>query len=70
MKHSDTVPNPAKVVVIFEELGIPYQGKYLELPEIKSEPFISINPNGRLPGISDLSALFMSQALTCNHISS
>lgn len=44
----DIVPNPAKVVVILEELGLPYTGKYLELAELKSEPYVSINPNCRL----------------------
>ncbi|MCJ1310979.1 hypothetical protein MMC25_004648 [Agyrium rufum] len=49
----DIVPNPAKVVVILEELGLPYVGKYLELPELKSEPFVTLNPNGRIPAIED-----------------
>lgn len=34
----DIVPNPAKVAVILEELGLPYTGKYLELAELKAEP--------------------------------
>ena len=55
----DIVPNPAKVVVVLEELGLPYIGKYLELPELKAEPYLSINPNGRLPGTAPASPLFL-----------
>lgn len=47
---TETVPNPSKVVIIFEELQIPYTGKYVELEGLKKEPFMSINPNGRVPG--------------------
>lgn len=44
-------PNPVKVAIILEELGLPFEVKTIK--EIKSEPFISINPNGRLPAIED-----------------
>ncbi|KAK6950967.1 hypothetical protein Daesc_007495 [Daldinia eschscholtzii] len=37
-------PNPWKPIIIAEELG---------LPEIKSEPYTSLNPNGRLPAMID-----------------
>lgn len=44
------VPNPSKVLVILEELGLPYQTSWVELDGLKQEPFESVNPNGRLPG--------------------
>ncbi|KAJ5658156.1 glutathione-s-transferase [Penicillium longicatenatum] len=46
-------PNPWKVALILEELGVPYQTKYLEFPETKQEPYLSLNPNGKLPAIED-----------------
>ncbi|RHZ69915.1 hypothetical protein CDV55_107948 [Aspergillus turcosus] len=46
-------PNPLKVVFILEHLGIPYEHKFVPLDEIKKEPFVNINPNGRLPAIQD-----------------
>jgi len=44
-------PNPPKVKIILEELGVPYESVYPD--KIKEEPFISTNPNGRLPAIED-----------------
>jgi glutathione S-transferase len=46
-------PNPWKVAMIFEELNISYEHKFIELPEIKKDPYKSINPNGRVPAIED-----------------
>lgn len=46
-------PNPWKVFMILEELSLPYTAKSVPYSEIKSEPFISVNPNGRLPAIED-----------------
>ncbi|KAL3470260.1 glutathione S-transferase [Aspergillus californicus] len=46
-------PNPWKVAFILEELGLPYEWKYSDNKQIKEEPFLSINPNGRLPAIED-----------------
>lgn len=43
-------PNPWKVAIILEELGIPYEQKF---PEVKGEEFARINPNGRVPAIED-----------------
>ena len=43
-------PNPAKVVVILEELQIPYEAIYVELTELKEPGYESVNPNGRVPG--------------------
>lgn len=49
--HGPT-PNPIKVAIVLEELGIPYETKNPS-GDIKAEPFISLNPNGRLPALVD-----------------
>lgn len=46
-------PNPWKVVMVLQELNIPYIDKYVEFSEIKKEPYVSVNPNGRVPAIED-----------------
>lgn len=46
-------PNPWKVATILEELEIPYNTKMINFAAAKEEPFLSINPNGRLPAIED-----------------
>ena len=51
----DQVPNPSKVLVILEELGLPYESSWVELEDLKKEPYESVNPNGRLPGMSMIS---------------
>ncbi|KAK8183294.1 glutathione S-transferase [Phyllosticta capitalensis] len=48
-----TGPNPWKVAIVLEELQIPYETKFLEFPAMKAEPFVSINPNGRVPALED-----------------
>ncbi|RGP74469.1 glutathione s-transferase chloride channel [Fusarium longipes] len=44
-------PNPYKVTILLEELGIPYKTIVVENP--KEDWFVSINPNGRVPAIKD-----------------
>ncbi|KAI5463765.1 glutathione transferase 1 [Mariannaea sp. PMI_226] len=44
-------PNPKKVLIILEELGIPY--KAIPIHDPKDESYLKINPNGRLPAIVD-----------------
>ncbi|KAJ5482478.1 hypothetical protein N7475_001290 [Penicillium sp. IBT 31633x] len=46
-------PNPWKVIMVLEELNIPYVLKIVGFPDMKKEPFESINPNGRVPAIED-----------------
>lgn len=46
-------PNPWKVVMVLEELNIPYENKIVDFPDMKKEPYESINPNGRVPAIED-----------------
>ena len=50
---SGPTPNPVKVALLLEELGIPFEVKPVAMDKIKSEPYISLNPNGRLPSIED-----------------
>lgn len=42
-----------KVVTILEELKLPYTMKTVEFTEVKSEEYVKLNPNGRLPTIID-----------------
>lgn len=46
-------PNPWKVAIILEELGLPYETELVDMAVMKEEPFVSINPNGRVPAIED-----------------
>lgn len=46
-------PNPPKVLVILEELSIPYVAISTSLAEVKQPPYLAINPNGRLPALHD-----------------
>ncbi|KGO75765.1 Glutathione S-transferase, N-terminal [Penicillium italicum] len=46
-------PNPWKVIMVLEELNIPYTHKIINFPDMKKEPYESINPNGRVPAIQD-----------------
>ncbi len=32
---------------------MPYEQEFLEFPDMKKEPYTSINPNGRVPAIED-----------------
>lgn len=46
-------PNPWKVVIVLEELGLPYEMKFLSNQGVKEQPYIDVNPNGRVPAIQD-----------------
>ncbi|RJE27190.1 glutathione s-transferase [Aspergillus sclerotialis] len=48
-----TGPNPWKVVMLFNELNLPYESKYLQFPDMKKQPYESVNINGRVPAIED-----------------
>lgn len=41
------------MVVLLAELGLPYEIKVVSGSDIKKEPYISLNPNGRVPAIQD-----------------
>jgi glutathione S-transferase len=53
--YTAATPNGWKISVMLEELGIDYELKAINLStnEQKSEPFLAINPNGRIPAIVD-----------------
>ncbi|KAM0541947.1 hypothetical protein ACHAPJ_013009 [Fusarium lateritium] len=46
-------PNPWKVVIVLKELGLPWEFVWIPYSDINKEPYISINPNGRLPSTVD-----------------
>ncbi|KAL6699346.1 glutathione S-transferase [Trichoderma pleuroticola] len=46
-------PNPWKVCIILEELGLSYMIHQLEFSDVKAESYVKLNPNGRLPTIKD-----------------
>ncbi|KAI9654951.1 MAG: glutathione S- transferase, nitrogen catabolite repression regulator [Bathelium mastoideum] len=46
-------PNPWKISILLEELGLAYETRFKEFPDLKVEPYISLNPNGRVPAIED-----------------
>ncbi len=46
-------PNPPKVIIILEELGLPYEVIPTPFSDVKKPEYLSINPNGRLPAIYD-----------------
>ncbi|KAF4849674.1 Glutathione S-transferase-like protein gedE [Colletotrichum siamense] len=46
-------PNAGKVIVLCEELGIPYETEIIPLNDVKNPKYVAINPNGRLPSIQD-----------------
>ena len=41
------------MAIVLEELGLPYNTTYVDFANIKKEPYIKINPNGRVPSIQD-----------------
>ncbi|KAF7512808.1 hypothetical protein GJ744_000375 [Endocarpon pusillum] len=46
-------PNPWKVAILLEELKLPYTTVFKAFEDLKKEPFLSLNPNGRVPAIED-----------------
>src|SRR3569833_3329857 len=53
--HGHTAgPNPWKVLIILEELGVPYDMVFQTMGQgMKSPPYRIIKPNGRVPAIED-----------------
>jgi glutathione S-transferase len=45
--------SPYKVAIVLEELGLAYESRLLELSEVKQKPFTDLNPNGRVPALTD-----------------
>ncbi|KIJ53970.1 hypothetical protein M422DRAFT_24965 [Sphaerobolus stellatus SS14] len=54
--HGQT-PNPPKIAILLEELGVEYELVNKEMNDgpngIKGEAFLKINPNGRVPALID-----------------
>ncbi|KAK1832070.1 glutathione S-transferase [Podospora conica] len=46
-------PNPPKVAMMLEELGLPYKINALHFTEVKQPAYLALNPNGRMPTIED-----------------
>jgi glutathione S-transferase len=46
-------PNPPKIAIVLEELGLPYETVAIPLTDVKKPDYLAINPNGRLPAIYD-----------------
>ncbi|GJJ07953.1 hypothetical protein Clacol_002160 [Clathrus columnatus] len=55
--HHGLAPNPPKVAILLEELGISYELIKKEFGDgengVKAPAFLAINPNGRVPAIID-----------------
>lgn len=47
-------PNLWKAVIVLEDLNIPYEVKRVGMAEVKQEPYISLNLNGRVLTIEAL----------------
>ncbi|KAI0803676.1 glutathione S-transferase [Xylaria sp. FL0064] len=46
-------PNPPKVIMILEELSLPYEIAPVEFADVKKPEYLAVNPNGRMPAIYD-----------------
>ncbi|MCO5063857.1 MAG: glutathione S-transferase C-terminal domain-containing protein [Rhizobiaceae bacterium] len=53
--YSFPTPNGVKVSVMLEEVGLPYEAHKVDITknETWTEPFLSLNPNGKIPAIVD-----------------
>lgn len=53
--YTDSTPNGIKISIALEELGLPYKVEHLNISTNRQkEPwFLEINPNGRIPAITD-----------------
>ena len=56
--YTAPTPNGWKASIVLEELGLPYTVRALDLGKLeqKSEAYLRINPNGRIPAIVDRDA--------------
>jgi glutathione S-transferase len=44
------------VAIILEALNIPYTTTFVDFTAVKQEPYTAVNPNGRLPALTNLNA--------------
>jgi glutathione S-transferase len=46
-------PNPPKVRILLEELGLAYKLNPISFSDVKKPEYLAVNPNGRMPAIHD-----------------
>ncbi|KAL4946471.1 hypothetical protein BDV06DRAFT_218398 [Aspergillus oleicola] len=46
-------PNPWKVIMLLEELNLPFTHQLVEFSDVKKPEYLAVTPNGRLPTIHD-----------------
>ncbi|KAL8756412.1 MAG: hypothetical protein Q9184_004503 [Pyrenodesmia sp. 2 TL-2023] len=46
-------PNPWKVAILMEELGLKYRHQYHQIADLKKPAYEELNPNGRVPCVED-----------------
>ncbi|KAF1938888.1 glutathione S-transferas-like protein [Clathrospora elynae] len=46
-------PNPPKIIMLAEELGLPYEVVDTQFTDVKKPEYLAVNPNGRMPAIHD-----------------
>ena len=53
--YSFATPNGVKISIALEEIGLPYEAHLVAIGknETWTEPFLSLNPNGKIPAIID-----------------
>jgi glutathione S-transferase len=53
--YTDSTPNGIKISIALEELGIPYKVEHVNIStnRQKEDWFLEINPNGRIPALTD-----------------
>ncbi|RMZ86526.1 hypothetical protein DV736_g6254, partial [Chaetothyriales sp. CBS 134916] len=53
--YTDATPNGIKISIALEELGLPYKTEHIDISTNRQkEPwFLAINPNGRIPALTD-----------------
>lgn len=53
--YTSQTPNGVKISITLEELGLPYKVTHISLAKMeqKSDEFLGINPNGRIPALTD-----------------
>ncbi|OBT71344.1 hypothetical protein VF21_09762 [Pseudogymnoascus sp. 05NY08] len=53
--YTSQTPNGVKISITLEELGLPYKFTHVALGKMeqKTDSFLAINPNGRIPALTD-----------------